>query len=254
MCELTVVYLTSQAGLDGKLYPPMISTAQPLPPLRYEQTRLSSPGLHKQQSLKKERWQAPCFKEWDTASTDPASMYKILMGGLIPRPIAFVSTIASNTGYPNLSPFSMIQIVSAHPLVLMLTASRPCPARVKETAEAINHSKQFTVNILSNSTVGQQLGSSTSLYVEEWIERGVIHWTDSASISPPRIAESAFSLECELFQPKGTGLRIDPSVSRANVILGVVKRLYVRSDVLNSGGNMVDPAKLDPILRLNTTL
>jgi flavin reductase (DIM6/NTAB) family NADH-FMN oxidoreductase RutF len=198
-------------------------------------------------------------------------MYKILMGGLVPRPIAFVSTLASKTGHPSLAPFSTIQIVSIQPLVLMLTAFRPCPSRVKETTEAISHSKQFTVNILSNSTVGQQLGSSASFYVDEWIERGVIHWTDSvtiklpqvticidgcsqASILPPRIAESAFSLECEVFQPKGSTLRVDPSVSRANVILGVVKRLYVRSDVLNSSGNMVDPAKLDPILRLATAL
>jgi len=181
-------------------------------------------------------------------------MYKILMGGLVPRPIAFVSTLASKTGHPTLAPFTTIQIVSIQPLVLMLTASRPCPSRVKETSEAITHSKQFTVNIISNSTVGRQLGSSTSLYVDEWIERGVIHWTDSVSILPPRIAESAFSLECEVFQPRGSTLRIDPSVSRANVILGVVKRLYVRSDVLNASGNMVDPAKLDPILRLNTAL
>jgi flavin reductase (DIM6/NTAB) family NADH-FMN oxidoreductase RutF len=197
-------------------------------------------------------------------------MYKILMGGLVPRPIAFVSTITEKTGRPHLSPFSMVQIVSIQPLVLMLTAPRPSPAHVKQTMESITRLKQFTINVLSNSTVGQQLGSGVPFYVEEWIERGVIHWTDSvstsilsgqstrsnavsqSSICAPRIAESAFSLECELFQPpKDAGLRVDPCVSRANIILGVMKRLYVRSDVLNSTGNMVDPAKLDPVLRLN---
>jgi flavin reductase (DIM6/NTAB) family NADH-FMN oxidoreductase RutF len=82
----------------------------------------------------------------DPATITPLNTYKLLVGAVVPRPIAFVSTMTPE-GVPNLAPFSFFTVASANPPVLCFTASFREPR--KDTLVNIRAIKEFVVNIVS---------------------------------------------------------------------------------------------------------
>jgi flavin reductase (DIM6/NTAB) family NADH-FMN oxidoreductase RutF len=82
----------------------------------------------------------------DPAETAPVNTYKLLVGAIVPRQIAFVSTISVD-GMPNLAPFSFFTVASANPPVLCFTASFREPR--KDTLVNIRATNEFVVNIVS---------------------------------------------------------------------------------------------------------
>ncbi|TFY59011.1 hypothetical protein EVJ58_g6048 [Rhodofomes roseus] len=123
------------------------------------------------------------------------------------------------------------------------------PQRLKDTAGNIKATKAFTVNIISEPFV--EAANVTSVDapegVSEWPISGLTK-EKSIHVKPPRVKESAFSMECELFQTIDVA---DPEsgAHTTTLILGHVKYIHVRKDILNERGN-VDPAKLKPVGRM----
>ena len=79
--------------------------------------------------------------------------YKLLIGSIIPRPIAFVTTI-SKDGILNGAPFSYFNIVSSNPPMISLSIGR-AGGRQKDTARNIIESKEFVVHIVDEQNVEQ---------------------------------------------------------------------------------------------------
>lgn len=73
--------------------------------------------------------------------------YKLLIGSIIPRPIAFVSTV-SNEGTVNGAPFSYFNIVSSNPPLISLAIQRNKNGELKDTARNILTKKEFVVHIV----------------------------------------------------------------------------------------------------------
>ncbi|KAH9856838.1 hypothetical protein C2E23DRAFT_809417 [Lenzites betulinus] len=190
------------------------------------------------------------WKIIDTSTEEPGKLYTLMISGIVPRPIAFVSSL-SEDGTENLAPFSWFnQVTHNPPLISVSVAARPISqGGDKDTARNIKATKEFTVNIISEPFV--ENANVTSLdsppNVSEWPLTGLTK-EPSLRVKPARVGESAFSMECELFQAIDI---IHPTSGEhtATLVLGLVKLIHVRNDVLNERG-VVDFTKFRPVGRL----
>ncbi|KAJ7056202.1 hypothetical protein C8F01DRAFT_993481 [Mycena amicta] len=189
------------------------------------------------------------WKSIDTTKADPRSIYALSVSGLVPRPIAFVSSIAAN-GKENLAPFSWFNQVCTNPAVISISCT--ATPRHKDTSNNIKETKGFTVNIISEPWVVQANAASIDAppEINEWTVTGLTK-EPSTSVAPARVKESAFTMECELLQH----IEVKDATGKvaANLILGSVKYIHVRNAVLDDRW-LVDPAKLMAVGRMGDIL
>jgi len=194
----------------------------------------------------------------DPEKTEPRNLYRLLIGGIIPRPIAFVSSIASD-GTHNLAPFSYFNVINHDPPLLIVSCSKPGPGKDKDTAANIKLSKTFTVNIISEPFVEGANWCSVNAprEVDEWFGSGLT-MEKSTLVEPPRVKESAYSMECELW--KDIDLTKTDGTATGVLIIGLIKLIHVRNDILvhpddasvDQGARpfTIDPAKLRAVSRM----
>lgn len=171
--------------------------------------------------------------------------YRWMVASIVPRPIAFVSSISPN-GITNLAPFSYFNGVSSDPPVITISVTwRRGPT--KDTAVNIEATGEFVVNIVTR-TILEPMNLCSGDYPYETSEFDISGLTAVASsiVKPPRVAESPISMECRLLQIVKVG---DPATS---IILGEVVMLHADEQILTEG--LPDPRKLDPVARLGGTL
>ncbi|KAG6907687.1 hypothetical protein DXG01_007790 [Tephrocybe rancida] len=201
------------------------------------------------------------WKTVDPSTEDSRKLYGLLLSGIAPRPVAFVSTITED-GVSNIAPYSWfnqvlgIVLVSSYPPVISVscaTLRRADPPRLKDTVNNIKATKGFTVNIISEPWVAQSNIASVDAPegFSEWPVSGLT-MEPSIHVKAPRVKESAFSMECELLQAIDVKAPATGEVT-TTLILGTVKYIHVRNDVLDERGN-VDPGKLKPVARMGGTL
>src|SRR5688572_17347334 len=94
-----------------------------------------------------DRVQAPFqdFASIDISKTDQQSAYKLLIGCVVPRPIAFVSTVSSQ-GVGNLAPFSFFNAVASRPMSVMFSVTQKSDGSIKDTLQNILETREFVVN------------------------------------------------------------------------------------------------------------
>ena len=88
----------------------------------------------------------PIFRSFDLAKLDTTSVYKLIIGSIVPRPIAFVSTLSS-AGIGNLAPFSFFTGISSKPPCLMISVTRKADGGKKDTLRNIEATGEFVVNV-----------------------------------------------------------------------------------------------------------
>ena len=136
----------------------------------------------------------------DPKSTDPVNVYKVMVGSIIPRPIAFVSTI-SPEGILNLAPFSFFTGASANPPVVCFSPMHNVEGVRKDTINNIELNREFVVNIVSEEFV-DKLNITAAEFppdVDEFAASGLTP-VPSELIGVPRVGESHVSMECRLIQ------------------------------------------------------
>ncbi len=177
--------------------------------------------------------------EIDPAQLDRRAAYKLMISLIVPRPIAWVSSISPG-GSLNLAPFSYFNGISSHPPIVMIAVGARRGER-KDTWRNIEQTREFTVNVVVPELVDAMVLSSGEFppEVDEFKEAGVTP-LDSTKIKPPRIAESPVSMECTLEKIV--------EVAGSALILGRVVLYHVREELLVEGS--VDPRKLMPVARL----
>ncbi|KAI6044096.1 hypothetical protein EDC04DRAFT_3106552 [Pisolithus marmoratus] len=177
---------------------------------------------------------------------DTAGVYPLMASAIVPRPVAFVSSI-SETGVENLAPFRWFNMVTHNPpLVSFCCRNEP---RVKDTPTNVKNGLGFTVNIISEPFVENANATSIEAPPEfdEWTISGLTK-AQSIHVKAPRVKESAFSMECELFQAIDITHPVSGEIT-TTMILARVKYIHVRKDVLNERG-VIDITKYKPIARL----
>lgn len=189
--------------------------------------------------------------QFDPESLDIAARYKLLVGAIVPRPIAWVSTISPD-GRPNLAPFSFFNGVGSNPMTILF-----CPANTAEGAEkdTLRNCKpiaeggvgQCVVNIVSEELTARMAATAAELpHGESEFAFAGLTPAPSVRVRPPRVLESPVSYECEVQQV----IRTNPGApSGGNVVLARVVFVHVRDDLLDAR-HRIDPDKLRAVGRM----
>jgi flavin reductase (DIM6/NTAB) family NADH-FMN oxidoreductase RutF len=190
------------------------------------------------------------MRHFDPGQHTPANLYKLMIGMVVPRPIAFVSSLDSQ-GVRNLAPFSFFMACSADPPVVCFVAShRSGPRPAKDTLTNILATKEFVVNIVSEE-FAEKMNLTSAEVAPDVDEFAISGLTPIASelVQPPRVAESHAQMECRLRQTLPLS---NESGDTNTIIFGDVLRFHVDEAVLASSGDgyKIDPDKLRAIGRM----
>lgn len=170
---------------------------------------------------------------------DPRAQYLLLTSLVVPRPIAWVSTLAAD-GTRNLAPHSYFNIVSADPPIVHVTSSG-----VKDTLTNVRASGEFVVNTVTLAQVEQMNVTAADFPPgEDEFTWAGLDAVPSAVVAPPRVAGAPAALECRV--------RAILSMGEGNMIFGDVVAIHVDDGVLADG--RVDPVALAPVGRLMGSL
>jgi flavin reductase (DIM6/NTAB) family NADH-FMN oxidoreductase RutF len=165
---------------------------------------------------------------FDPKTLDPQLVYKLLIGSVLPRPIAWVSTISSD-GVRNIAPFSFFTVACVDPPMVCVSVQRPEVSwkHAKDTIESIAETREFVVNIATSELLDQVVMTAVS-YPSDVDEFVVAKLTPVASdiVAAPRIAESPVNMECQLHQMINLGADV--------LVIGRVVRFHFRDDLLDS--------------------
>ncbi|WP_203340186.1 flavin reductase family protein [Planococcus beijingensis] len=180
----------------------------------------------------------------DLREIDTQQAYKLMSGSVVPRAIAWVSSIDAE-GQRNLAPFSFFTVASRNPPMLCISIGPGVGERegtVKDTLENIRSQKQYVINIV-NTELGNEMHESAKNFpsdVDEFEAAGVTA-ADSISVVPPRVGEAPISFELELDRIIELG--------SDHLILGRIVHYHIKDDYY-LGNYKVDLEKLKPLGRL----
>lgn len=181
----------------------------------------------------------------DPAQIEPKDIYKLMIGMIVPRPIAFVSTVDA-AGIRNLAPFSYFTACSSNPpVVCFCTSVRSEPRPYKDTLSNIEATHEFVVNIVSEE-IAEQMNLTSADVPPEVDEFELSGLTPLASdlVKPPRVAESKVQMECRLQQI----VRVSDKPGGGILVLGEVLRFHVLEALID--GYKIDPDKLNAVGRM----
>lgn len=175
----------------------------------------------------------------DPAAAESRTLHHFLISVIVPRPIAFVSTVGNN-GRFNVAPFSYFNLISSRPPLVGISVNRRA-GRPKDTARKIRETGEFVVNVVDEALNAKAVEASGE-WPEEVDEFELTGLTPvpSEKVKAPRVGESPVSLECRLEQIIELG--------QTDFVVGEMVWAHVRDDVLREG--RVDPALLRPVGRL----
>jgi flavin reductase (DIM6/NTAB) family NADH-FMN oxidoreductase RutF len=185
-------------------------------------------------------------RQFDPQTLGERETYKLLIGCVVPRPIAWVSTL-DPSGARNLAPFSFFNAVGSNPPAVSVSISYiDTPDRRKDTLRNIQETGEFVVNIVDEALARAMNITSANypLDVDEFDVAGVAA-APSAVVRPPRVAAAPVSLECRLF----TLVPVGQGPGSATLAVGVIQIIHVRADIINERQH-IDIMKLRPIARL----
>jgi flavin reductase (DIM6/NTAB) family NADH-FMN oxidoreductase RutF len=181
----------------------------------------------------------------DPISTDYPNIYKLLLGSVVPRPIAFVSTVNPDGAF-NVAPFSFFTVASANPPVLVFSVGRRAnPDPRKDTVRNISTAREFVVNVVSEE-IGQKMNLCAGDYPPEVDEFQLSGLTPIPSdlVKAPRVAESHVNMECRLLYT----IELSGLVSGGHLVLGEVVRFHIDDAYFHN--YRIDPDKLRAIGRM----
>src|SRR5690625_2527721 len=145
-----------------------------------------------------------------------------MIGSIIPRPIAFVTSIAEDKTI-NGAPFSYFNVVTANPPMISISVQRQ-GSEQKDTARNIVNQKEFVVHIVDEENVTQINETAASLPANESeIERAGLTLINSEVISTPGIKEAKVRFECELEKCIEIG---DNGTISTDLIIGKIVRFH----------------------------
>jgi flavin reductase (DIM6/NTAB) family NADH-FMN oxidoreductase RutF len=187
---------------------------------------------------------------FDPAREPVQNIYKLMIGAIVPRPIAFVSSLDEH-GVRNLAPFSYFTAVSADPPVVLFCPSvrRDDPQRGlvahKDTLLNVIATREFVINVVTDAIVEKMNLTSAQVppEVDEFDLAGLTP-LPSELVKPPRVAESPVQMECRLRQI----IEVSDRPSGGSVVLGEVLRFHVREDLIENF--RIDPEKLAAVGRM----
>ncbi len=184
------------------------------------------------------------YRVFDPSKLERRQNYRFLVGAVVPRPIAWVSTI-SREGVTNLAPFSFFTCVCHSPPMLSISAGEQ-EGELKHTVKNILETRGYVIHTVVNGFEQQMNLTSANLSEDESefddAELGAV----PADLVPAlRIEGAPIAMECVFRNliTNGVGWR-------TNVVIGELVRWHIREDLLIEDDKYIDPVKLEPVGRL----
>ncbi|CEI41077.1 hypothetical protein FVEN_g1391 [Fusarium venenatum] len=190
-------------------------------------------------------------REIDPYSSDRSvsQNYRLLISGIAPRPIGFISTVSKDGKTKNLAPFSYFQMVDHDPPMFMVSFSSR-HGRIKDTYQNMKDTKECVINTVSENMIEAVNASSidTPYGISEWDITGLTEG-ETATVKPSRVKESVLSIEGRVVDIKEfEGHK--PGMSGSAIFLVEATRLWVQEDAANEDFSHIDLDKLRPIAQL----
>lgn len=180
---------------------------------------------------------------FDFAKLTPKERYKLLIGTVIPRPIALITTL-SEDGTPNAGSFSFFNILTHDPAIMAVGIEHKPDGNPKDTAANILATKEFTVHIPDQALVDQMEICSIRFPAEvDELEVAGLDTVPGETVRSPRIVAAPAAFECHLMQT------VEVSPART-IVLGIVKRMFVRETLVDPETLYIDQIGIDAVGRL----
>jgi flavin reductase (DIM6/NTAB) family NADH-FMN oxidoreductase RutF len=180
----------------------------------------------------------------DPSTLPPRDRYKLLTGLIIPRPIAFVTSV-SREGVANAAPFSFFNLVSDTPPVCVLGIDPKSSGGPKDTVTNVIASKEYVVNL-----VDEALGPKMNLCATDF-PAGIsepdavgLALAPGATVKVPRLVDAPVSLECRLREKVELDLH-------HYVLLGDILHIHVRPGLVDPASLRTDLSVYRPLARLS---
>jgi flavin reductase (DIM6/NTAB) family NADH-FMN oxidoreductase RutF len=181
--------------------------------------------------------------EVNPTTMDWSGLYRLLSGTIIPRPIAWITTLGPD-GTVNLAPYSFFQGINVDPPVVVFAPGQPTDGErpLKDTAANALDAGEFVVNLVAEQQAETMVQTSDPSFDRDRseLEYFDVEAADAAVVDPPRVAESPVSFECELYDT----VELPSNVA----ILGEVVHVHLDDAVTTDG--VVDFRKLPLVGRL----
>lgn len=185
------------------------------------------------------------FDTFRMADLGRADQSKLMNGSVVPRPIAWVSTIGSAGS--NLAPFSYFNVVAVQPCLVMFSVAIPFFERtgtVKDTLQNLAEVPEFVLHLVDRELADKMNATSAELPrgTSEFAAAGLTELA-SVCVRPPRIAEAKMHLECKVHQI------VELGTVPYKMVIGEVLALHAQTGIVNERHH-IDPDRYAPIARL----
>ncbi len=182
----------------------------------------------------------------DPAATPTRDVYQTLISTILPRPIAWVTTVGLD-GSTNLAPFSFFTGLAARPPTLAISIASKPDGGLKDTARNIIETRAFVVNTVPVALAeAMVLSSGDFSYGDSEIARAGVEIRPSERCAAGRIVGSPVQFECSLHQVVELE---DRGRVTARLVLGRIELIHIDDGVLDAEGR-IDARRLDPLARL----
>jgi len=181
----------------------------------------------------------------DPADQTERDNYKLMIGSIVPRPIALMTTL-SEDGVVNAAPFSYFNIVTANPPMISVSVQRK-GGQQKDSARNAVATGSFVVHITDEDNVEAANRAAVNLPPDE-SELGFAGFTavPSSAVPVPGLAEAKIRMECVLEHAYPLGGTADAPA--CDLLIGRVVRFHVADELLSAG--RIDARLLAPVSRL----
>lgn len=183
--------------------------------------------------------------QFDFRSLAPADRYKILISTIVPRPIAWVTTL-SREGARNAAPYSFFNAMSKDPPLIALGVQANSAGGIKDTARNIIETEQFVVNLVPHALAQPMSTTSVEAPPElDELQAAGIRTLASVQVRPPRIDGSPVAFECK----RHSHVEVSPNHF---IIIGEVVHAHIDDDaMLDPEKFYIDTPKLDLVGRMH---
>ena len=177
------------------------------------------------------------------ADLTPRERYKVLTSFVLPRPIAWVTTLGP-TGVVNAAPFSFFNVFAEDPPIIMFAVNKRPDGRLKDTWLNIQRTGEFVVN-LTDEPLARAMHDSSGDFPPTVGEPDYLglKTAPSVDIKPPRLAAAPWSMECRTWQV------INVKDDR-QLVIGEGLRFHIRDELWDPKAMRVHMEKYHPIGRM----
>lgn len=183
------------------------------------------------------------YRVFDAEKIDHRQAYRLCVGSIVPRPIAWVSSIDAN-GVANLAPFSFFTLVSHYPPMVSISVGERAN-RAKDTAANIEATKGYVIHTVVDGWE-EPMNESSANFEPEYDEFTAVKLEKIPSdvVAAPRIKNAPIAMECTWDRTLVFG-----EEWRTYSVIGRILRWHIREDLLTER-NYIDAYKLSPVGRL----